>query len=302
LLIELHEGLVEELPSVSVLTKKHGVPLQHLINGVVSMALACRAARPPGVIDEPAKKLLTAAGEVLARDREALAATWTAQVDADRRRGHSVAQAVELLDKAALGWMTEQQFDDLLFAPTSHPLQQAVLVLMRAAYTLHHARPMNPAGDEARIAAAVTLRKGAVILAERRPLITAGAAVTSTAAFNECLSITENLLRAAKTTGRGGGRPALTTERRVAGEFVELIRAHTRQRHTDLAAPLVAVACPALAEWREEALKRARDALYPAQRKVLGECRPHELPGPARALYTDMLGRSLRRLLRPPTR
>jgi hypothetical protein len=303
LLIELHEGLVEELPSVSVLTKKHGgVPLQDLIDAVVSMALACRAERPPGVIDDAARKLCMDAADVLARDREPLAAAWTQRVDADRRRGYTSAQAVELLDKAALGWMTEQQFDDLLFTSTSDPLQQACVVLMRAADTLHHARPTGPAGDEARIKAAVTLRKAAMILAERRPFIPVRSQVTSTAAFAECLSITEDLLRAVKTIGRGPGRPAFTTERRVAGEFVEVIRAHTKRRQTDHAAPLVAVACPALAGWREQALAAARESLYPAQRESLGKCRPHELPRPARARYTDNLGRYLRRLLRQTTR
>jgi hypothetical protein len=300
--MQLHAELLEEWASVAVLTEKHGIPLQDLIDGVVSMALACRAERPPGAIDEPAKKLLTAAAEVLTRDREALAAAWTAQVDADRRRGYSIAQSVELLDKAALGWMTEQQFDNLLFTSADDPVQHAVLVLMRAANSLHHARPIGPAGDEARIAAAVTVRKAAMSLAESRPPVRGRFRVPSEAAFGDCLSTAVEVLRAIGTAAPRPGRPGLTVERRVAGEFVEMIRGHTKRRHTDHPAPLVAVGCRRLAPWREKSLERARESLYPAQRKVLGACRPHELPGPARARYVENLGRYLRRLLRQPTR
>jgi hypothetical protein len=302
LLEQLHQGFLEEWPSAAVLTQKHGVPLQDLVDAVVSIALACRSERPPGVIDSGTKKLLKDAADVLARDGDLLTAAWTRCVEADRGRGRSLTLALELLDKAALGWMTEQQFDDLLFTSTDDPLQHVVLVLMRAADTLHHARPTGPAGDEVRIASAVTLRRAAMILAERRPLIPAQFQVPSEAAFADSLSTAETILQQIGTAARSPGRPGLMVERRVAGEFVEMLRGHTRRRHTDHAAPFVALACPRLGRWRTESLKAARKVLYPAQREALGECLPHELPRAARAFYVGNLGRYLRRLLRPTSR
>jgi hypothetical protein len=287
-LYRLCYGLDEEQPSLDLLVNRYGVELRGLVARVVTAALRSHAEGRTAPITAAHQRTLRRAADALAVRRDMLAAAWNDRVRRDVARGWTATHAVEMLDVDALHDAIGLAFDHGVVAPVTDRVQQAALVLRRAALTAGGPPGRTPAADEVR----VLFNRAASILDDSRPVLAGGRATT--AGFRRQIEATERLLRGVRRQSRKAGRPVLVVERAVATDLVTFLDRETGQKLLGHAAVLLAVACPRLAGWRKWALdKVCRDL-------DLGPCRPNVLPRPARTLYVDLLGRRLHTLLYAP--
>jgi hypothetical protein len=298
----LLHGFDEEQHTVERLVgRPYNVDFGALLDQLATGALRCQVAGHPKTIKDAHCTILCRAANVLEALRETLAVVWDGRVRLEVERGSDPAQAVELLNLDALHGAVGVEFDPFVFGPATDPLQESVLVLLRAAAAVRGALPQSPDDVRERAPLVEDLDQAARILCDCRPSVE-GSGGTATGFLDE-IRATEQLLRAVRPWKRERGRPRLTVEREVATALVAFLVRETERKLLGYAAALLGVACPRLAEWREVALEAVcgpylHDARFDAaRRKMLARRRPHELSPAERTRYRDLLSKRLDRFL-----
>jgi hypothetical protein len=298
----LLEGLDEEQPTVERLISHYGVDLDRLLEQLATGALRCQVEGHPAPITPTHCQTLCRGAAALAELGESLVAVCESRINLEIERGSDPAQAVELLDLDALHGAMGVEFDPLMFNLPTDPLQGHILVLLRAAVLVRGALLETPDLERWRASLVELLEKCARILGDCRPSV-AGSSGTATGLLDQ-IRATEHWLRAVRPRSRRVGRPSFVVEREVAMALVDFLRNENDRPLMGHAGALLAVACPALAGWREGALLAERRTLLGdatldgAARRALSRCRPDALPGPSRSRYIANLAARLRAWLR----
>jgi hypothetical protein len=316
-LCRLLHGCYEEQPTVERLVgPPYHVDLGGLLDTLVRGAMRCQVEGHPAAITARHCRILSRAADALGALRERLVAGWESFVQREIELGGDTAQAIELLDLTALYSAVGLELESLVFGvcSTTDTVQKNMLVLLRAAAAVRGALPQTPEDVQGRAPLVALFVHCARIFGDCRPSVDANDGAPT--GFLDELRATERSLRAVRPRRGKVGRPRFVVEREVAIDLVKFLVEETGWQLLGHAAALLAVACPGLTDWRENALRAEQriflhDATLDAEtRQTLGRCRPDALPAPSRTRYIAnlaarfraWLGKDLVQSLRPPER